>query len=174
MNINSSLTPVSLNRLSDSKPTPAPNNSKASFQQTVSNTNTSASKPSTSSSTLSNKTPVTGQNIATINVTDKNLRQNTAANITDQQNATLAEAQDVVVQLQQQPQQINRSLEFKVEESSGRTVITVIDRSTGETVKQIPSEEIIQLGIRLKELADSLHESNNKENVSGLLLKRQV
>ncbi len=89
-----------------------------------------------------------------------------------QQSATLKQANEVIVQLKQQPQQLDRSLEFKIDEASGKTIITVKDRSTGEVLKQIPSEEIIQLGIRLKELADSLQSSNNE--LSGLFLKRQV
>jgi flagellar protein FlaG len=38
-----------------------------------------------------------------------------------------------------------RSLSFRVDESSGRTVITVLDATTREIVRQIPSEEVLAL-----------------------------
>jgi len=38
-----------------------------------------------------------------------------------------------------------RSLHFQVDESSGRTVITVINEKTNEIVRQIPSEELLAL-----------------------------
>jgi flagellar protein FlaG len=38
-----------------------------------------------------------------------------------------------------------RSLSFRVDEASGRTVITVIDATTQEVVRQIPSEEVLAL-----------------------------
>ena len=38
-----------------------------------------------------------------------------------------------------------RSLSFRVDEASGRTVITVIDATTQEVVRQIPSEEVLVL-----------------------------
>jgi uncharacterized FlaG/YvyC family protein len=38
-----------------------------------------------------------------------------------------------------------RSLSFRVDEASGRTVITVLDATTQEVVRQIPSEEVLAL-----------------------------
>ena len=38
-----------------------------------------------------------------------------------------------------------RSLRFRVDEASGRTVITVLDATTHEVVRQIPSEELLAL-----------------------------
>jgi flagellar protein FlaG len=40
---------------------------------------------------------------------------------------------------------IGRALEFRVDESSGRTIITVRDSSTGEIIRQIPGEESLRL-----------------------------
>jgi flagellar protein FlaG len=36
-----------------------------------------------------------------------------------------------------------RNLSFRVDEGSGRTVITVIDAVTKEVIRQIPSEEVL-------------------------------
>jgi flagellar protein FlaG len=43
-----------------------------------------------------------------------------------------------------------RSLRFNVDEGSGRTVITVINASTNEIVRQIPPEELLQLAHNLE------------------------
>ena len=40
---------------------------------------------------------------------------------------------------------MQRQLQFTVDESSGRTIITVIDRESGEIVRQIPPEELLQI-----------------------------
>lgn len=44
---------------------------------------------------------------------------------------------------------LQRQLQFTVDEDSGRTIITVIDRNSGEIVRQIPSEEILQIAERV-------------------------
>ncbi len=44
---------------------------------------------------------------------------------------------------------MNRYLEFRVDQESGRTVVTVKDKTTGETIRQIPSEEIMRLAHNL-------------------------
>jgi flagellar protein FlaG len=43
-----------------------------------------------------------------------------------------------------------RSLSFRVDEASGRTVITVLDATTQEVVRQIPSEEVLALARALE------------------------
>jgi flagellar protein FlaG len=43
-----------------------------------------------------------------------------------------------------------RALRFQVDESSGRTVITVINEKTNEVVRQIPSEELLAIARSLE------------------------
>ena len=43
-----------------------------------------------------------------------------------------------------------RDLAFHVDEASGRTVITVLDATTSEVVRQIPSEEVLALARALE------------------------
>ncbi|WP_157995111.1 flagellar protein FlaG [Peristeroidobacter soli] len=52
-------------------------------------------------------------------------------------------------QLETYMQSMNRYLEFRIDEDSGRTVVTVKDKNTGETIRQIPSEEIMRLAHNL-------------------------
>lgn len=44
-----------------------------------------------------------------------------------------------------------RALQFSVDESSGRTVITVLDKITAEVIRQIPSEEVLSLAARMRD-----------------------
>ncbi len=62
-----------------------------------------------------------------------------------------------------------RSLQFSRDESSGRTVIKVINTDTNEVVKQFPPEEILSLS---KTINESLQESAGA--TTGLLLEEQV
>ena len=44
---------------------------------------------------------------------------------------------------------MNRYLQFRVDQDRGRTVVTVKERTTGETIRQIPSEEVMRLAHNL-------------------------
>lgn len=48
---------------------------------------------------------------------------------------------------------LNRGLEFSVHEDSGRDVIKVIDKNSGDTVRQYPSEEVLDLVASLSDAA---------------------
>ncbi len=52
--------------------------------------------------------------------------------------------QEVLEELQSYADQLNRNLEFSVDDSSGRTVVTVRESSTDEVIRQIPSEEVLR------------------------------
>lgn len=46
-------------------------------------------------------------------------------------------------------QRNGRNLEFRVDEATGHTVITVRDASTGDVIRQIPNEEALAIAQRL-------------------------
>jgi len=48
----------------------------------------------------------------------------------------------------------NSELRFSVDEDSGRTVIKVIDKETEDTIRQIPSDEVLKFARMLEEGAD--------------------
>lgn len=58
--------------------------------------------------------------------------------------------QEAMVRLSDLVQSHRRSLQFSVDEASGRTVIRVLDAETQETIRQIPAEEVINVGRWLK------------------------
>lgn len=61
-----------------------------------------------------------------------------------------------------------RSLSFMMDETSGRSIIKVIDRSTEQLIRQIPSEELLKVAQDIKRLQDEMGQS------IGFLVDRQV
>ena len=59
-------------------------------------------------------------------------------------------------QLQEFMGEMNRSLQFQVDQDSGRDVIKVLDKNSGELIKQYPSEEVLSLVSKLSETAGIL------------------
>ncbi len=55
------------------------------------------------------------------------------------------EVRESVANLNQHMQNLNRSLQFSVDETSGQTVVQVIDADTEELVRQIPAQELIDV-----------------------------
>lgn len=64
--------------------------------------------------------------------------------------------QEAVQQLNQHLQQVNRDLLFSVDDSSGQTVIQVINSETEEIVRQIPSEDVLRI---MRNLQEQIHDS---------------
>lgn len=51
-------------------------------------------------------------------------------------------------------QNIQRSIEFTVDDDVDKTIITVRDKETEEVIRQIPAEELVQISKRLKAATD--------------------
>ena len=62
---------------------------------------------------------------------------------------SIVEVKQAARQLETFMASMNRYLEFRVDQDSGRTIVTVKDKSTGEVVRQIPSEEVLRLAHNL-------------------------
>lgn len=52
-------------------------------------------------------------------------------------------------------QSVHRDLSFNMDEASGQTVIKVIDRDSGELIRQIPSEEVLAIADHLRGVRDN-------------------
>ena len=46
---------------------------------------------------------------------------------------------------------IQTGLSFRIDEQSGRDVVTIYEESTGEIIRQIPDEEMLEVLRRLRE-----------------------
>jgi flagellar protein FlaG len=69
---------------------------------------------------------------------------------------TPKQLEKVAQQLQDFMGEMNRSLEFLVDKDSGRDVIKVLDKSTGDLVKQYPSEEVLGIISKLSNATGNL------------------
>jgi flagellar protein FlaG len=56
---------------------------------------------------------------------------------------------------------INRSLDFRLDDATGRMVVTLRDATTGEVIRQIPGEEALRIAQRI-------------ENGLGMMLDEQA
>ena len=61
-----------------------------------------------------------------------------------------ADFEQAVQAVEQRVQNLQRRLQFSIDEDSGRTIVKVIDRETDEVIRQIPQEEMIALARRLE------------------------
>ena len=89
----------------------------------------------------------------------QNLQQNQYKNNNQDEKAQPLEREQLeqmAQQLQDFMGEMNRSLQFKVDEDSGRDVIKVLDKNSGEVIKQYPSEEVLSLVSKLSESAGIL------------------
>jgi flagellar protein FlaG len=60
--------------------------------------------------------------------------------------------QDAVDQIQEFTQTLTQNLNFSIDEGTGKTVIKVMDAQTQEVIRQIPSEEAINIARALGEI----------------------
>ena len=58
----------------------------------------------------------------------------------------------MVKEVKQVVEQVAQNLRFSVDESTGKTVVTVTDAATKEVIRQIPSEEMLAVARALDKL----------------------
>jgi flagellar protein FlaG len=67
-----------------------------------------------------------------------------------------AELQQAVATLNQAIQHYNHAIEFSVDSDSERTVVRLVDTSTGELIRQFPSEETLAISRGIAEFQQGL------------------
>jgi flagellar protein FlaG len=70
--------------------------------------------------------------------------------------ASLEAVEAAVASIQDFVQSVRRDLNFSLEERSGRVVVKVTDSGSGDVIRQIPSEEALQLAENLSEVRSLL------------------
>src|SRR5262245_1171894 len=73
----------------------------------------------------------------------------------------LAAVKTAVASVKEAIKPVGGSLEFNVDEKSGKTVVRVVDLDTQQVIRQIPSEEMVEL-------------SRVLERLEGLLLSKKA
>lgn len=76
--------------------------------------------------------------------------------------------ESAVAEISEFVQAQNRQLAFSVDESSQRSVVKVTDSESGDVIRQIPSEEVLALSERIKELQTDVGAA------VGVLFNKQV
>lgn len=97
--------------------------------------------PSTSTSATSGKV---ASDAATSVATEKAESAVSASESIDR-----GELDSAVASMQNYAQSIKRNLDFHLDESSGRVVVQVVASDSGEVIRQIPSEEALELAANL-------------------------
>ena len=69
--------------------------------------------------------------------------------------------QQAVVELNRQMEHSGVSLDFSIDKSIGRSIVKVVNKDTGELVRQIPSEAVVRV-------ADSI------ESLKGILYNKSI
>jgi flagellar protein FlaG len=93
--------------------------------------------------------------VADIIENEKVAQANNESTSIDQIALTSKQLEQVAQQLQDFVGEMNRGLEFSVDKDSGRDVIKVIDKASGDLVKQYPSEEVLGLVSKLSDMIGS-------------------
>ena len=86
-----------------------------------------------------------------------NLRKNEAQD--ESREMSRPQLEKVAEQLHEFIGQMNRGLEFSVDKDSGRDVIKVLDKTSGELIKQYPTEEVLSLVAKLSEATGNFVDS---------------
>lgn len=83
--------------------------------------------------------------------TESNTQVDTILNNTEKEQASkqAENLQGAVSQINDYVQNLQRNLQFTVDEATGKDVVTVIDTVSEEVIRQIPSEEALELARRL-------------------------
>ncbi len=67
-----------------------------------------------------------------------------------------------------------RSLSFVIDQELDRTIVKVIDPTTDEVVRQIPSEELLRFAQALRELSENIDTGMTDSGSAGLLIQEQA
>ena len=81
--------------------------------------------------------------------------------------------EEVVNELNDAIMGVRRELRFSIDEDSGRAVVQVLDSETGETIRQLPSEEVLAVSRHIRELVESSQSSggSSAEGAVGVIFQ---
>jgi flagellar protein FlaG len=106
-----------------------------------------------------NSAPADKSKFVAVKATEESSLINKEKALEDKEAMTVPQLEKVAIQLQEFIGTMTRGLEFSVDEDSGRDVIKVIDKKSGELIKQYPSEEVLSLVSKLSEATGTFIDS---------------
>lgn len=87
------------------------------------------------------------------------------------------ELDETVTQLNDSLQNVQRNLEFSIDQDIGKIVINVRDKETDEIIRQIPNEEVLELAKNLHAASERFNElidSRSQFTTEGVFLRASV
>ena len=84
------------------------------------------------------------------------MQQSEARIVEPSQEVSREQVEDAVATIQEFVQSVRRSINFAVDDGSGRVVVKVTDAGSGDVIRQIPSEEALRLAENLSEVRSLL------------------
>lgn len=125
------------------------------------NAKTDASNVLASTETV-NKLPAAN----TVNVQKQSVEEQDQEELAEEQlTESPEEMEEVTAKLSDMMAMLRKGLTFKVDDSLGTQVVSVLDIDTGELIRQIPNEEALELAIKLHE---------KMAEMDGLLMSTEV
>jgi len=104
------------------------------------------SQVNNTASSSNNVTPVNDKQVIASSKNVKSEKNQSVSKSAQEQVEQRNEAiKEKVAEMNQYVQKLDRKLEFTVDDSSGDTVVKVIDSETDELIRQIPSEEVLRI-----------------------------
>lgn len=97
-----------------------------------------------------------------------NASQLNADNPNNDATASSADIQSAVGEVSDFVQAQNRNLNFSFDDEAQRSIVKVTDSETGELIRQIPSEEVLRLSERIKNLQSDVG------STVGVLFNKEV
>jgi len=95
------------------------------------------------------KVSVVNESPAKVNFNEVNLAKESEK--TENTSEQAEKLQVAVSQINDYVQNLQRNLQFTVDEVTGKDVVTIIDSESKEVIRQLPSEEALELARRLAE-----------------------
>jgi flagellar protein FlaG len=112
---------------------------------------------------VNSKTPSSAENTTTQSLPDSG--RDLPFEATAKQPREPADIEEAVGKINDYLQVVQRDLSFRMDDDSGRIVIQVLERSSGEVVRQIPTEEVLAIASQF----DVQSESGSGEALQGML-----
>jgi flagellar protein FlaG len=112
---------------------------------------TPATLPSSGVSSVSNAAASASTQTAVSSQNNPVQAVESEASVASQTKEAVKDLQEAVVKMNEYVQAEQRTIHFSIDEDSGKEVVTVLDRTTDEVIRQMPSEEVLVFARRLAE-----------------------
>ena len=106
--------------------------------------------------------------VATVSLKRQDAKSDMQQKEPQRQEQPLSALADIIKELNDAIPLEARQLKFTLDEAANRTVVSVIDKESGEVIRQLPSEAALELAKRLRE------QQEGAEKTMGVLVNSRV